>query len=188
MSGHVVLIDGAPNFLKKLAVDQKFSDDSDESVQNVILMMLSHILFQEENAALYEHLIKLSSWDEKITKLLEFAKDQNIYTAEYVRNMLDSLVSRIKLLLKLDTDSVATLENTPITLIRPSEVSLTDIEEDYGLVRHTKQKVNLKFVEGNHITMLDNPKLIQMLNELDPVKADKSAFVNYMNKDDKSYM
>jgi fatty acid synthase len=188
MNGHVVLIDGAPKFLKKLTVEQKLFDFSDASIQSVTLMFLIQILFPDDTGALFEHILTIASWEDKVTKLMEFSKDQNIYTEEYVRNMLDSLVARIKLVLQFEVDDMPTLENTSITLIRPSEVSLTDIDEDYGLGQHTKQKVNLKFVSGNHMTMLDNPKLIEMLNELDPVKADKSSFISYMNSDEKDHM
>lgn len=77
-------------------------------------------MFPEDNVQIIKHLVSLTSWDIKIAKLIEFGKDQNIYSPEYIRMMLDCLVNRVKIILNEDLENIEPLERTPITLIRPS--------------------------------------------------------------------
>lgn len=78
------------------------------------------------------------------------------------------------------------LKSILIQLFPFTEISIADIDEEYGLTNHTQETVSLKFVEGNHITMLDNPKLVQMINELDPLLKDKVNFEDFMGRDENS--
>ena len=115
-----------------------------------------------------EELIKeCQSWDEKIDKVLEKTKDHKLYSQKYLRNIIKALYNRLKVVLQYDLDTIVQIKS-PITLIRPTEVSIVDIEEDYSINKYTTGPVSLKFIEGNHMTMLDNPKLIQIINELNP--------------------
>ncbi|CAD6995485.1 unnamed protein product [Ceratitis capitata] len=81
--------------------------------------------------------------------------------------MVHDMFRRIKMAANFDLDKIESL-TTPITLIRPAEVSLQDIEEDYCLSKVTTGNVTLKVIEGNHTSMLDNPILPQIINEMDP--------------------
>lgn len=69
---------------------------------------------------------------------------------------------------------------SPITLIRPTEVAFVDIEEDYELSRYTEASVTLKFIEGNHTSMLDNAKLADIINDCDPYLQSNKNFENYV--------
>jgi fatty acid synthase, animal type len=166
--GEVVLIDGAPPFLKKLSLDQMTEDYTDESIQLIIMAGIIRMIFPEDNTEIIRIIAACPTWDERVKKLIEFSKEQNIYSEQYVLQMTTAIFNRIKIALSTDLENVEPIKSS-ITLVRPTEVSVIDIEEDYGLSRYTEQPINLKFIEGNHVTMLDNPKLGQIINEMDPL-------------------
>lgn len=179
LKGHVVLIDGGPMFLKKLAVDQMSTSYSDEVVQTVLIGGILHTIFPEQKVDLVKLLKECPTWEERIDRIMELCKDQQIYTEEYLRKMTHALFYRIKMALEYDLDTVHKIQSN-ITLIRPNEVSVVDIDEEYGLSKYTNGVVNLKFIEGNHITMLENPKLSQIINDCDPAFVSNETFKKHM--------
>lgn len=176
--GHVVLIDGAPLFLKKLAVDQVSTTYTDEVVQIVLLSGILRTIFPDENINVQHLLEDFPTWDKRLDKLLELCKDQTIYSLEYLRKMTNALLQRIKMALEYDLDNIKPIKSI-ITLVRPNEVSVVDIDEEYGLGSYSRQNINLKFIEGNHITMLENNKLPQIINETDPALESNKSFKKY---------
>lgn len=179
LKGQVVLIDGAPLFLKKLAVDQMSTSYSDEVVQVVLIAGILHTIFPDENVDMEKLLKECPTWEERVDRILEVCKDQQIYSEEYLRKMTNALFYRIKMALEYDTDAINPIKSN-ITIVRPNEVSVVDIDEDYGLSKYTTGIVNLKFVEGNHITMLDNLKLSQIINEHNPDFTSNDTFKKHM--------
>lgn len=170
MKGKLVLIDGAPLFLKKLSIDHFKSDFSDETIQTMLLANAIQSVFHESNGELVKLVLSKPTWDARLDKLTEFTKEHNLYSDLYLRNILDALVNRIKLVLNFNIDLFKPLKHTLITLIRPTEASVIDIDEDYGTNKLSDHKINIKFVEGNHITMLENHKLSGLINSLNPTK------------------
>ncbi|GAB0094756.1 Fatty acid synthase [Sergentomyia squamirostris] len=180
MCGQVLLIDGAPAFLKRLALGQMTEDYTDETVQCVLVSGIIRTIFPDENPEdLLARISELKNWDERINKLIELGKHQHVYSEEYLRKMADALYMRIRVTLDTDTDNIVPLK-CPITLVRPVEVSIVDIDEDYELSKYTTGPVDLKFIEGNHISMLENSKLPQIINDLDPKHESDKAFKKYL--------
>lgn len=179
MRGQILLIDGAPKFLRKLAIDQMTENYTDDSIQVVLTSGIVNTIFPEENMDVLPLLAACTTFDERIDKLLELSKDQNLYSEAYLRMMPKALFNRIKIALETDLDHPRPVQS-PILLVRPTEVSVVDIEEDYDLSRYTDGNVSLKFVEGNHITMLDNPKLVQIIADSDPVLESDRCFQKYL--------
>ncbi|XP_053693616.1 fatty acid synthase [Sabethes cyaneus] len=177
--GQILLIDGAPKFLHKLAIDQMSENWTEESIQIVLIAGILNTIFPEETTDVLPIITECTSFESRIDKLLELAKDQNVYSENYLRMMTKALFNRIKITLLTDISKIEPLES-PITLVRPTEVSVVDIEEDYGLSEYTKGNVSLKFLEGNHITMLENPKLTQIITESDPVLESDRSFQKYL--------
>lgn len=91
MIGSVVLIDGAPVFLKQMSYShtaQISSDVSDESIQLMLIVTIIQNLFPLENAD--ELLLKLrecSTWQAKVDKLIQFGKSQTEFSEEYMRTI-----------------------------------------------------------------------------------------------------
>ena len=164
--GKIVLIDGAPMFVNRLATDQLSIDSTDEFIQTILLSTIVPTVFPQDNGEFTKAILSLTTWESRINKLIELSKNQKLYSDNYIREMSNALFNRIKIILNIDLKSFKPLNNTPISFVRPLQASIIDIDEDYGLSKYSKQKINLKFVEGNHMSMLDNSKLTDFINEL----------------------
>lgn len=175
LRGQIVLIDGAPIFLKKLVVDQMPTTHSDEGVQIVLISGILRTIFPEEKIDLTQIMISNPTWESRVEKLLEMATDQHLYSTNYLRTMANSLFYRIKMVLNYKSDSNQILKS-PITLVRPTDISIVDVDEDYGVQKLTSGTFNVKYVEGNHLTMLENSKLIHIINDLDPALQSNRSF------------
>lgn len=175
LRGQIVLVDGAPAFLKKLVVDQMPTTYSDEAVQNVLISGIMRTIFPEEKIDVMEIMRNNPTWEARVERLVEMATDQYLYSNDYLRKMANFIYHRIKMVIDYKADPEQTLKS-PITLVRPTEISIVDVEEDYGVFKLTQGNTNLKYIEGNHLTMLENIKLVQIINELNPVFETNRSF------------
>lgn len=183
MKGHVMLIDGAPTFLKQLSFATLGTADNatDQAIQTLLIHAICIQIFPDANPdELFMNILEQKTWSDQLDRLVEFGKKANIeYSEQYMRDIVNAMYSRLKLVFAFDTENVQKIQSS-ITLVRPTEVSVVDIDEDYELSKYTEGAVNLKFVEGNHTTMLDNDKLIQLINDSDPNQASNRTFSNYI--------
>lgn len=173
--GRLVLIDGSPEYLFRLAygVCQRVHVEGD--IENDLFMILfGHFCNPESTEEFVKGLVACKDITSKIDCLAEFVSDdyKSKYSKEYLYNITVAILNRLKLIVALDVgkDEMAGLLDTklksPITLIRPTEVSFTDIEEDYNLNKFSENEVNVKYVDGHHLTVLENIELTNMLNEI----------------------
>lgn len=180
MKGNVLLIDGAPVFLKQLSYGHITSNVTDESIQLMLIISIVQNMFPEESPE--EIMLKLAecpTWDQKIDKLIEFGRSQTEYSEQYMRSMAHALFNRLKIVFNYDTKNVKKIKSA-ITLVRPTEVAVVDIDEDYELSRFTEGPVNLKFIDGNHTSVLDNMSLADVINDCDPYFESDRNFIAYI--------
>lgn len=140
MKGNVLLIDGAPVFLKQLSYGHITSNVTDESIQLMLIISIVQNMFPEESPE--EIMLKLAecpTWDQKIDKLIEFGRSQTEYSEKYMRSMAHALFNRLKIVFNYDTKNVKKIKSA-ITLVRPTEVAVVDIDEDYELSRFTSPR------------------------------------------------
>ncbi|XP_062548544.1 fatty acid synthase-like [Armigeres subalbatus] len=161
--GELVLLDGAPKYLKYWSLKQLHNNPSDEEVQKLISLVLIAMILPDDRSETAMSILKISSFDNQIEKLIELGAEQSEYSPDYTRGMASALCRRVKMaaLLNLDEDQPLDL---PITLVRPTEQPFTDIEDNYGLSSYTTGEITLRVVEGNHASMLDNPDLVEIIN------------------------
>lgn len=176
INGHIVLMDCGPLFLQKLVLEQIPSLDSVHSketvnaLQTLVLSGVTSIISPTESMEIRKAILECKTWEERIDKLVKFSANQTIYSVDYLKNIVNALYCRLTMVFKMDLNCVDPV-NSPITLIRPNHVSLANIDEDYGLGKYTNSSCTLKFMEGNHMTMIENDELPMMLNKLYPVAA-----------------
>lgn len=166
-TGRIFLIDGAPKYLKQIAIQQTGSTMSLESIQSLVLYLTVTMVFTTNQVDILKTVHKESTWDEKIEKLIELGRGHHTYSEDYGRVMINALVSRTDIAIHNDVENIKKLKSD-ICLVRPTEMSLHDIEEDYGLTEYTDGEFTLKFLEGSHSSILDNTDLPMMINEFDP--------------------
>ena len=162
MSGNLFLIDGSPKFIKTITTDQLSEDINEEFL---LLSNVTALAFSVEDSAItLRKILSEKTWDERVQKFVEISRPTSMLSDNYVTRTLNAALNRMKLSIQLDLNKFPLLNQTCVTLIRPSELSVTKIEEDYGLNSYSPIKIDVKFLEGNHQTILDNPKLSEVLN------------------------
>jgi fatty acid synthase len=172
--GQLVLIDGSPAFLKKLALEQ-ISQNVDDVLDVIYLNGVVDLIFPDQNAEIIKKMMSLPTFEDRMELIVTYAKDATNYSSSYFRNMLQVVYSRIKLVINLDLNNVPKIES-PIALIRPTQVSFANIDEDYEMREKTVGEFSLKFVEGTHITMLENVNLPAFINSFSPTLRDNKTF------------
>ncbi|EAT46627.1 AAEL002237-PA [Aedes aegypti] len=165
LPGKLILLDGAPKFLKQLSAMQMGNGVSDEDIQTMLMIAIISQVFPSSPIEKSYSIMQVASFDGQIERLIEVAKGQATYSPDYTRKMTKALFNRIKMVLELNVEEMEPLK-VPIVLVRPSEVSVIDIDEEYGLEGSTTATMSMKVVDGSHMTMLDNKVLVDIINSL----------------------
>lgn len=172
-TGRLLLIDGSPAYLKRLATGISKSTSKDDNVEDLLIMTLFCNLCHAELTD--EFSIKLkecNSWITKMDVLHDFLSDEikSSYTKIYLHNMIAAMLNRLKAVWSVNVESEAIDHKlkSPITLIRPTHASFADIADDYELAKYSVEPIKVRYVNGNHLTMLDNVELTNIINEFAP--------------------
>ncbi|XP_024868387.1 uncharacterized protein LOC112452421 isoform X2 [Temnothorax curvispinosus] len=127
------------------------------------IITINHIKFSYLQLAL--ELNTCNTWDEKVKVFhAYFPKDLNVLTIENQKLIYFTVFNHIVAVQDYDISSLPRLKSS-ITLLKPTFPIVSFTEEDYGLHKVTEGKVQIHYVEGNHITMMDNDKIISAINE-----------------------
>ncbi|XP_024886882.1 fatty acid synthase-like [Temnothorax curvispinosus] len=162
-SGRLILIDGAPDQMKIL-VNQYFHCASLEELRSTVLLGLLGMYATINKETLALELNKCNT-DEKLKVFhAYFPKDLNVLTIENQKLIYFTIYNHIVAVQDYDISSLPRLKSS-ITLLKPTFPIVSFTEEDYGLHKVTEGKVQIHYVEGNHITMMDNDKIISTINE-----------------------
>ncbi|XP_071575421.1 fatty acid synthase-like [Temnothorax nylanderi] len=162
-SGRLVLIDGAPDQMKIL-VNQYFHCASLEELRNTVLLGLLGMYATINKEALALELNKCNTVDEKLKVFhAYFPKDLNVLTIENQKLIYFTVYNHIAAVQDYGISSLPRLKSS-ITLLKPTFPIAFFTEEDYGLHKVTEGKVQIHYVEGDHITMMDD-KIISVINE-----------------------
>ncbi|XP_071649697.1 fatty acid synthase-like isoform X2 [Temnothorax longispinosus] len=163
-SGRLILIDGAPDQMK-VWTNQYLDCTSPDELQNVVLLGLLKMYTTVNKEKLALELNKCNTWDEKVKVFhAYFPKDLNVLTIENQKLIYFTVFNHIVAVQDYDISSLPRLKSS-ITLLKPTFPIASFTEEDYGLHKVTEGKVQIHYVEGNHITMMDNDKIISAINE-----------------------
>lgn len=158
------MIDGAPSFIKTLALEH-YKVHTDEAIQDSVVAHIFSNVFANLDDDVIRDVFSQTNWIEKSKKVVEFANMKGMYGKDYMMLMLNALVNRVKIILNTDI-KISSITNSKATLLRPTVASVTTIAENYDLNLNFKQDIEVKYFEGNHFTILENPKLLQTINEI----------------------
>uniref|UniRef100_A0A1A9W891 Uncharacterized protein n=1 Tax=Glossina brevipalpis TaxID=37001 RepID=A0A1A9W891_9MUSC len=166
--GQLLLIDGAPHFLTKLTRLLLGEHLVDENIYDMLLTIFVQLVFPEDAKELFEQQFnQLPTIEQKMKKFDDYIRKQNVYGPDYSKAVVHAIFRRISSIVSCDLKSYKPI-SAPITLIRPTEFALRDIDENYCLQEITKGAIVVKTIQGNHTTMLDNPALPQLINDFNP--------------------
>uniref|UniRef100_A0A1B0G5K6 Uncharacterized protein n=1 Tax=Glossina morsitans morsitans TaxID=37546 RepID=A0A1B0G5K6_GLOMM len=164
-NGQLLLIDGAPHFLTKLAHLHLGEHVTDNDLYDLLLSIVVREIFPGNTKELLEQQFnELPTIEQKMEKFDEYIAKQSVYSSDYSKAMIHAMFRRICSVINHDPKKFEQI-NTSITLVRPTDVALRDIDENYCLQKITNGTVIVKLIEGNHTTMLDNPALTRLIND-----------------------
>lgn len=173
--GQVILIDGSPDYLLKLAQGLQRATQIDSSLEdNLILILFIHMCISDLLDEFIQKLTACDSLSTKVELMSEFVAPEfkSNYSKQYLQNLIVAILNRLKVVMNLngtDDDMKGVMDvrlKSQITLIRPTQASVSDIVEDYDLHKFSERAVNIKYVEGNHWTVLENTELTNILSEI----------------------
>lgn len=161
LKGRLVLIDSAPVYLKKLA-NSFVPEDAPNQVDLFRLAALHALFATNKNKTFIEEVESAPDWYQKLEICAKHS--HGLYSEQFIKDNMDSVVNRGLIAVNLNINEMPKL-NTDILLIRPTAASIQDIDEDYGLSANTTGNILIKFLEGDHLTILDNEQLGTVIQE-----------------------
>ncbi|XP_039312737.1 fatty acid synthase [Solenopsis invicta] len=163
-SGRLILIDGAPDQLK-FWMDQYLFSTSQQKLQNIILISLMDIYNTVDKETFSLELDKCDTWEEKLEVFHSYFPEKlNILTTKNQKFTCSTIYDHIIAVQNYNVTSLPRLKSS-ITLLKPTLAIIRFAEEDYGLHKITEGKVQIQYVEGTHITIMDNDKITLVINE-----------------------
>ena len=163
--GKLLLIDGSPQFLKKLLTEQVGSKNFDEIIEVIVLNAVTDLVIPNKGHEVLDCIHSRLNLNDKVDRLLKMSENFKIYSPEYMKKMVNVLINNARLLFNLDVNDFKPLTNTQVHLVRPQDSVLKDVDRDYGLGDISNQKLEITFVQGNHMTMLESLELKKILHE-----------------------
>ncbi|KAF7409679.1 hypothetical protein HZH68_004060 [Vespula germanica] len=162
--GRLILIDGAPQYLKKF-IQENLRSSSQEELENNILLSVMNAYVAVNCSELELELKKCNSWDEKINTSLNVLSSEHkeLFLKADRKNALLSLYMRMRAITTYNPEPMPYLRS-PITLFKPQFPSILNVTYDYGLQNITEGKVDVHVVEGNHTTMLGATEISMAIN------------------------
>ncbi|XP_026313533.1 fatty acid synthase-like [Hyposmocoma kahamanoa] len=162
--GVVFCIDGAPEFLYAL-LTMTVSHKDEKQLQNGLLCQTMEIIAPNNDATkdLMNILADIDSFDDRIDAAIKACPVQSKYSPKFIKNIANASYNRLRVLLDYDFKNIKKLESS-IVLLRPKETpGYVVIEENYGLDKFT-DNLTVHFLEGNHVSIIDNKDCANIIN------------------------
>lgn len=166
-TGNLVMIDGSPQFVKKLA-ENLLSDvmQDDEKIRERISIMSIKALEPTMSENAIKEILSLGTFKEQFEKFKDISKTNFNYSQNYIQEFNEGMFNRSKIALEVNENSLPSLHRTPISLLKSTESSLVNISDDYELKKFSSQNINVHEIVGNHQSMLGNLELVEVLNKI----------------------
>jgi fatty acid synthase len=159
--GKLILIDGSPKFLKTQATKYIPAHFTDVDIQNLLLINACNRVHGLKSDEIKKKVMKQESWETKLkefeTSYLTSKRDQ------YYISALQAIFYRIKISLTTDKLEFPILQNTPLTIIKPSISNIT-IENDYGLNKYSRDEIQIQTIDGDHLSILESNQLVDVIS------------------------
>jgi fatty acid synthase, animal type len=162
-NGSVVMIDGSPIAIKENSTFF-FANKTDEEISIQICSNYTRLLLPDHYEVMMKKLASITSIDSRIKFFGESCEKSGFYSASYSEKMLVATMNRVKICLAADKVEFQTPIKASMSLIKPKSSILINMDNDYGLGKLASGEVKVNVLEGNHITILDNPKLAKIIN------------------------
>lgn len=165
LTGQVISIDGAATVFNR-GMKKVMPNIDVEFDENLILThVVSHAMPEFPFDVIQKKFAENKAWDEQFEKLFNVAS-KGEYSLGYLKAISVGVVRRIKICMSEGDEYTGERIQSNVTLIRPTTHLVPDVENDYNLKQYTNGRVLVSFIEGNHMSMLDNVQLYQIINNI----------------------
>lgn len=167
LHGKIISLDGSMLVLKKFVTSLlRNQDPTDDMIQMLLMQQIAFEMTPDVHFDAIQSMIDEGmTFDEKVYKFIEIVQKKD-YSPEYLKNFGYALFNRFKIFLNLNVEKADKKIDANILLVRPTAKLVPDIDDNYELDKFTNGTVTLSYVDGNHLTMLENVKLHQMITEI----------------------
>ncbi|CAH2098693.1 unnamed protein product [Euphydryas editha] len=162
-SGIAFCIDGSPDFLKA-RIPSILSIENETQLQNSLICHTIDIAAptNEITKTLMDKLKDIESYDERIQWGIKVCPSQQRYSDKFIESIAKDCFYRLKI--ALNHSEIRKIK-APIVLIRAKEnLSLLELDEDYGLNKFTDGPIKVHLLEDNHITITENKECANIIN------------------------
>ncbi|XP_025162586.1 uncharacterized protein LOC112590418 [Harpegnathos saltator] len=165
-TGYLVLIDGTPDCVRTMK-EHHFPFTNLQEFQNNILLNLMDLFYSINNTSILIQLSKHDTWEKKLDAFIECLPDDIIQLTS-IENYKTYYTIIYKHLIAVHEYNASLLPplKSHILLLKPTTPYLLSADENYGLNKITKGNVQVRHVEGNHLTMLESNELADIINEI----------------------
>ena len=166
LKGHLTMIDGSLLLTKKLlnSVQQGQNDLEDVMLLLIALQVMPEVPTSEIQKILEEE----KDFDAKIARCLVLMKERT-YSEQYLRQVGYAFLNRSKVISDAIDEPTEKVQAS-MTLLKPTVSTIVDIPDDYELTKYTSGAVRQIQLVGNHLTILENEELPQIINAIDVTK------------------
>ncbi|PZC70358.1 hypothetical protein B5X24_HaOG202556, partial [Helicoverpa armigera] len=163
--GTVFCLDGAPDFLYAL-LTMTITFKNDLQLQNSLLCHTVDIVAPNNDITktLMEKLNEIESYEERVELTIKMSPVQSKYSNKFIANIARACYERLKVVLDFNPKNFKKLQS-PVVLLRPKEnPPYVVVEENYGLDKYTENTVTVHYLEGNHISIIENKDCANIIN------------------------
>lgn len=163
-SGKVIIIDGSPSSSKKILSEMLAgSQNVDEAIQSIVLDISLKYSFPNDTSDRKRAILAEPTWEAKLKKFGELYQDFVLYSKEYCFKSATLLKNRMTAGYNLKLDDIPILKS-PIKLVKPTEATVINETDDFGLNAYSNSEIEVATVEGNHLTILEHQDTFNLIN------------------------
>lgn len=167
LSGQVISVDGSlllfKRFMKALMPNLEAKI---EHIQDFMVEQLAYEILPEQKPDAIRNVLKEEkNWEDRLNKYISLMSKRE-FSHEYLREIGYGLLNRIKIVLDESEEYTGEKLQSNITLIRPTTGFGVEIDNDYRLTQCTNGSVFVSYIDGNHLSLLDNIKLYEIINDI----------------------
>lgn len=161
----LILLDGSPYYLQALCKALNIGETDDE-IQNSVISSVHNVLAPGPGGEeLREQLKIIPDWDAKLVYAKsKVPEDVTGHSEKHQMAIMVDLYNRVRNVIDYKVESTAKIQSH-VTLVKPNEQTIGGLlDEDYFLSRICEHPVDIAYVDGNHLSMLDNPETAKLIS------------------------
>ncbi|XP_036143017.1 fatty acid synthase-like [Monomorium pharaonis] len=166
--GRLVLIDGAPEQIQMISKHfiSDSNNDTDLQINVLTIFMKVYLPVKEETIKkIVTELKKCKTWEERYSIFAnQFLALSTLLSPVNLKTYCTTVCNLLSSLRQYDSSSSPPIRS-PIMLLKSTyTLSIPALEEEYGLRKVTQNVVKVHYIEGNHVTILKNVKVLDAIN------------------------